>query len=117
VEAVVHAASNEVASRLPYYPNPEREPLHRECLREFALLIHRFDRTLWNEPRPTGWKWFFPPSDVTCVRHRMFCHSYGCMVCPDNIHAQPGNGVPRVCGPTHRGASCGCLVRFRGLPT
>ena len=83
VEAVVHAASREVAPRLPYYPNPEREAAHRECLRAFALLVHLFDRNRWPEPRPVGWNWFFPPADVVCVRHRLFCHAYGCMVCPD----------------------------------
>jgi hypothetical protein len=82
VEVVVHAASREVAYRLPYYPNPEREEAHRECLREYALMVHRF------APPPeatfsTQWPYLFPPNDVLCRFHRLFCHANGCMVCAD----------------------------------
>jgi hypothetical protein len=117
MEAVVHAASTEVAYRLPYYPNAHREALHRECLRKFALMVYHFDRALWPDNQPTEWKWFFPPSDVMCASHRLFCHVYGCMVCPDTVHSAPGARVPHVCGPAHRGASCACLVRWRGVPS
>ena len=86
VEAVVHSASREIALRLPYYPHPEREDLHRECLRRYALLVHHFDRALFPQPWPVMWPYLFPPADVVCLRHRLFCHAAGCMVCPDAMH-------------------------------
>ncbi len=118
VEVAVYAASQEVAYRLPYYPNPDREDFHRESLRAFALMVHHFDRSLFSEPLPTEWKYHFAPTDFVCVQHRLFCHAEGCMVCPDTIHptpndtASPGAEQPS-CGPTHRGASCPCLQRWR----
>jgi hypothetical protein len=84
LEAVVHAASREVAERLPYYPNPEREDAHRECLRQFALMVHHFDPSRWDEPVGRAWPYLFPPSDEMCPRHRLFRHAEGCMVCPDD---------------------------------
>jgi hypothetical protein len=86
VEAVVHAASTEVAHRLPYYPNPAREDLHRELLREYALMAHHFDPSLSPNTPATDWPYLFPPSDVMCRRHHLFCHSGGCMVCSDDGH-------------------------------
>jgi hypothetical protein len=83
MEAVVHAASREVAYRLPYYPNPGREDAHRECLRRYALLVHHFDRNTFPRPWATDWTYLFPPAEVVCTRHRLFCHAAGCMVCPD----------------------------------
>lgn len=83
VEVVVHAASREIAYRLPYYPNPLQEDLHRECLRTFALMVHHFDLARRPEPRPESWPYLFRPTDAMCVRHRVFCHELGCMVCPD----------------------------------
>lgn len=83
VDAVVHAASMEVAHRLPYYPNPMREDLHRECLRGFALMVYHFDPGLSPNPPAEGWPYLFPQSDVVCRRHHLFCHAEGCMVCPD----------------------------------
>lgn len=84
VDACVHAASNEVALRLPYYPNPDREEYHSESLRTFALMVQHFDRTLWNEPRPAMWGYLFPPTDELCPRHGLFRHGQGCMVCMDD---------------------------------
>lgn len=89
VEAVVHAASTEVAYRLPYYPNPYREDLHRECLRKYALLVLHFDPTLCQRPRADNLPYLFPPSDILCLRHRLFCHAEGCMVCPDDSDPAP----------------------------
>ena len=83
LEAVVHAASSEVAYHLPYYPNPDREEVHRELLREYALMLHHFDPDLSTHPPATEWKYFYPPADVMCRRHHLFCHADGCMVCPD----------------------------------
>lgn len=83
LEAVVHAASREVAYRLPYYPNPGREDVHRECLRAFALMAHHFDRAFIPRPWADAWPYRLPPGDVVCVRHRVFCHHLGCVVCPD----------------------------------
>jgi hypothetical protein len=84
VEVVVHAASREVACRLPYYPNPDREEFHRECLREFALMVHHFEPALATSPPSSSWHYLFLPSEVFCRRHRLFCHAGGCMVCPDD---------------------------------
>ncbi len=83
VEAVVHAASREVAHRLPYYPNPDREDAHRECLRRFALMAHHFDPPP-EATFPATWPYLFPPGDALCRSHRLFCHSGGCMVCADD---------------------------------
>ncbi len=109
LEAVVHAASDEVANRLPYYPNPAREEAHRESLRAFALLVYHFDRTRFAQPWATAWSYLFPPADVICVRHRMFCHAGGCMACPDDVHARPNDARAPGCGPAHRGSSCSCF--------
>ncbi len=83
LEVVVHAASREIAHRLPYYPNPEREDAHREFLRRYALLVHHFDRARFPQPWANTWRYFFPPAADVCVRHGLFCHAGGCMVCPD----------------------------------
>jgi hypothetical protein len=85
VDAVVHGASREVAYRLPYYPNPKKEELHRECLREFALMVHHYDPASFGEKWAGSWNYLFPPRDMVCVRHRLFCHAEGCMVCPDSL--------------------------------
>ena len=83
VEVVVHAASREVAYRLPYYPNPDREDIHRECLRQFALMVHHFDPSRIDCLPASAWPYLFSPTAMLCERHRLFRHELGCMVCPD----------------------------------
>jgi hypothetical protein len=90
VEVVTHAASTEVAHRLPYYPNPDREDDHRELLLEYATMVRHFDPALSPHPPAADWPYSADPSDVLCPHHHLYRHQWGCMVCADS----PPPGAP-----------------------